>query len=306
MPYRPRSTLEQWRILQAVVDAGGYAQAAELLNKSQSSLNHAVAKLQSQLGVDLLEVKGRKAFLTDAGEVMLRRSRILTQQVEDLELLAANIDQGWEPEIHIAVELAYPRHYLNQALAAFYPISRGSRIKIIDSVITGTQEIILQHRADLVISGPPPKGYLGEPLYVTHFIPVTGNTNILATLDNIDQNELSQHLQLVIRDTADKPVDNAGWLRAEQRWTVDNFYQAIDILQMGLGFCWLPDFLVSKAVAKGQLMKLKLRQGNERLVPLSLITPKEDTLGPGSKQLRQLILAAHQKTQGVNECKKQT
>lgn len=108
MPYRPKSTLEQWRILQAVVDAGGYTQAAERLNKSQSSLNHAVSKLQSQLGVELLEVIGRKAQLTAAGEVMLRRSRILTQQIEDLELLADNLDKGWEPEIRIATELAYP------------------------------------------------------------------------------------------------------------------------------------------------------------------------------------------------------
>ncbi|EDP99496.1 transcriptional regulator, LysR family protein [Shewanella benthica KT99] len=48
---RAKSTLEQWRILQAVVDFGGDAQAAAVLNKSQSSLNHAVAKLQSQLGI---------------------------------------------------------------------------------------------------------------------------------------------------------------------------------------------------------------------------------------------------------------
>ena len=36
--FRPKSTLEQWRIFQAVVEFGGYAQAAEKLNKSQSSL----------------------------------------------------------------------------------------------------------------------------------------------------------------------------------------------------------------------------------------------------------------------------
>ena len=54
--FRPKSTLEQWRIFQAVVEFGGYAQAAERLNKSQSSLNHAVAKLQQTLGVALLEV----------------------------------------------------------------------------------------------------------------------------------------------------------------------------------------------------------------------------------------------------------
>ncbi|GBL03257.1 LysR family transcriptional regulator [Glaciecola sp. KUL10] len=107
--YRPKTTLEQWRILQAVVDYGGYAHAAEKLNKSQSSLNHAVAKLQSMLGVQLLEVIGRKAVLTEAGEVMLRRSRYLTQDVENLESLAININQDWEPEITLVVDLAYPK-----------------------------------------------------------------------------------------------------------------------------------------------------------------------------------------------------
>ena len=41
----PRITLEQWRCLVAVVDEGGYAQAAEALNKSQSSVTYAVQKL---------------------------------------------------------------------------------------------------------------------------------------------------------------------------------------------------------------------------------------------------------------------
>ena len=86
--FRPKSTFEQWRIFQAVVDCGGYAQAAEALNKSQSSLNHAVAKLQQSLGLALLEVRGRKAVLTPAGEIFLKRARQLSQQVEELENLA--------------------------------------------------------------------------------------------------------------------------------------------------------------------------------------------------------------------------
>lgn len=295
MPYRPKSTLEQWRILQAVVDAGGYAQAADLLNKSQSSLNHAVAKLQSQLGVELLEVIGRKAQLTPAGEVMLRRSRILTQQIEDLELLADNLDKGWEPEIRIATELAYPKPFLYQALQAFYPISRGSRVQIIDTVLTGTSEIIMQKKADLVITGVVPKGYLSEPLYVTRFIPVVGCQHPLASIDSLDQNELSQQLQIVIRDTAVRPQEHMGWLKAEQRWTVNNFHEAVDILQLGLGFCWLPDFVVNPQLENGQLCRLPLKQSTERLVPMSLLAPQEETLGPGSRQLRQLLLAAHQK-----------
>ena len=38
----PRISLEQWRCLAAVVEAGGYAQAAERLHKSQSSVTSAV------------------------------------------------------------------------------------------------------------------------------------------------------------------------------------------------------------------------------------------------------------------------
>lgn len=298
MPYRPKSTLEQWRILQAVVDAGGYAQAADLLNKSQSSLNHAVAKLQNQLGVELLAVVGRKAYLTPAGEVMLRRSRMLTQQIEDLELLAANIDMGWEPEIKLAVEIIYPREQLYQALSAFFPHSRGSRIQIIDTVITGTAEMIQHAKADLVIAANAviPKGFLGEPLITTQMVLVCAQQHPLASVPSLEADELSQHLQIVIRDTAEKPAENAGWLRAEQRWTVGNFYEALVILQQGLGFCWMPDFIAQPALQNGSLVRLRLNQSSERQIPLSLVVPKEDKLGPGGRRLRQHILTVHGKS----------
>src|SRR3989442_14716013 len=63
----PRITLEQWQALVAVVDAGGYAQAAERLHKSQSSVTYLVQKLESLLDVKVFEIKGRKAALTPAG-----------------------------------------------------------------------------------------------------------------------------------------------------------------------------------------------------------------------------------------------
>ncbi|HEX4596253.1 MAG TPA: LysR family transcriptional regulator, partial [Burkholderiaceae bacterium] len=47
----PKITLDQWRALMAVVDAGGYAQAAESLHKSQSAVTYAVQKLEAVLGV---------------------------------------------------------------------------------------------------------------------------------------------------------------------------------------------------------------------------------------------------------------
>ncbi|WP_199612029.1 LysR family transcriptional regulator [Flocculibacter collagenilyticus] len=291
--YRPKSTLEQWRILQAVVDFGGYAQAANALNKSQSSLNHAVSKLQQQLNVQLLEVKGRKAYLTSAGEVMLRRSRILTQDISDLELLAENIQQGWEPELVIAVELAYPKSYLFNALTKFYPESRGSRITIIDTVLTGTEEIIHAGQADIVISSSVPKGYLSEPLCNVTFVPVVGKNHPLASLSEIDSKMLAQDLQIVIKDTATQPVEKSGWLKSEKRWTVTNFEHAISILKTGLGFCWLPEHVIATKCSLQELKVLTLDKGGMRHGHLSLVYPKETMIGPGCSMLVQLILQEH-------------
>ena len=83
-----RTTLEQWRMLQAVVDHGGFAQAAAAIHKSQSTINHAVHKLQDQLGVPVLEVVGRKAQLTEAGALLLRRAELRALASEDPQLLA--------------------------------------------------------------------------------------------------------------------------------------------------------------------------------------------------------------------------
>lgn len=293
MLYRPKSTLEQWRIFQAVVDYGGYAQAAEALNKSQSSLNHAVAKLQQMLGVQLLEVRGRKAFLTPEGEVMLRRSRQLSQQINELEALADKMECGWEPEITISVEIIYPKLDLYQVLAAFLPDSRGCRINIVDNVITGTEDAIRDHQADIVIAGHIPKGYLGEYLCSVELVPVCAAGHPLLAMEQVEPNELAQHLQVVIRDTSANPSETGGWLKAEQRWTVGNLHEAKDILLSGIGFCWLPAHVVEAEIAKGQLGLLNLKGASKKVINLNLVAPRPDSLGPASKALCNLLLATH-------------
>lgn len=293
--YRHKTTLEQWRILQAVVDCGGYAHAAEHLNKSQSSLNHAVAKLQHQLGVELLEVRGRKAYLTQAGEVMLRRSRYITQNVEELEALAINIQQEWEPEINLAVDLAYPRKQLFDVLQHFLPESRGSRIRVQDTVLTGTEEVIMDKSADIVITLSVPKGFLGEPIGKVKFVAVCAPHHPLACTEQpIDPNALQQELQLVIKDTATSPIERQGWLKSELRWTVDQFDSAIGLLERGIGFCWLPEHEVLSMIQQENLVQLHIDGSSFRELTSYLVIPAPDNLGPGSQLLASLLLSSRE------------
>ncbi|EKE80797.1 LysR family transcriptional regulator [Idiomarina xiamenensis] len=290
--YRPKTTVEQWRILQAVVDHGGYAHAAEFLNKSQSSLNHAVAKLQQVLGIQLLEVRGRKAELTQAGQVMLRRSRQLTQTITDLEQLADNLTEGWEPEVRLAIEMVFDRTPLVPVLQEFEHASRGTRLTIEDTVLTGTLEHISEKTADVVITYHLPKGAIGEPLADFKLELVCHPNHPLAQHDEaFAQSELSQHLQIVIRDTALSPREEEGWLKAEQRWTVSHFDEALRLVKSGLGFCWLPPYITEQAIRDGQLKRLQLAGSSHRRGQLYLILPKGDNAGPCARRLAELILA---------------
>src|ERR1700684_1056331 len=105
MASAPRISLEQWRALQAVVDAGGYAQAAARLHKSQSAITYAVQKIEALLQVKIFELNGRKARLTGSREVLSRRARGLLEEAESHEGAGRTLAAGWESELKLAVEI---------------------------------------------------------------------------------------------------------------------------------------------------------------------------------------------------------
>ena len=178
-------TLEQWQALIAVVDQGGYAQGAESLRKSQSTLSYAIQKIEDQLGVTLFRMEGRKAKLTDTGEVLVRHARDLLNRAALTEELAIQYGEGAEPLIRLQVEAIFPESVIFEALKEFSQAQPQTRIELRQSVLSGTEEAILQRRADLVIGGRVPPGYTGEPLTTIEFIAVAGIQDMLLKNHNL-------------------------------------------------------------------------------------------------------------------------
>src|SRR5581483_11964226 len=159
-----RITLEQWQALVAVVDAGGYAQAAARLHKSQSSVTYLVHKLQALLDVKAFEIKGRKAALTPSGELLYRRARVLLDEATSLEKAAKSASAGWESEVRIAAEIVFPAWLLLKCLDEFNAESPHTRIEYYETVIAGTNEMLLSGRVDLAITATIAPGFAGTSL----------------------------------------------------------------------------------------------------------------------------------------------
>lgn len=284
--YRPKSTVEQWRIFQAVVDQGGYAQAAEVLNKSQSSLNHAVAKLQQGLGVALLEVKGRKAYLTPEGEVFLRRSRKLTQGIKELESLADILASGWEPILRLVVEASLPRQPLYQALADFSGRSRGCRIHLLEAQPAGCKAVVAKQAADMVFASRAFGGVTSLALTTTVYMPVCAPSHPLATFEEVSTHELETELELVLAEGSEP---EAGWEGTTQPWVINHLHDTLSLLRRGVGFAWLPQDVVTPLIEAGSLTQLPMASQILRKRFTHLILPRTTPLGPAASLLLTLI-----------------
>lgn len=286
----PKVSLEQWRALQAVVDYGGFAQAARRLHRSQSSVSYTVAKLQQQLGVPLLQIEGRKAHLTPAGEVLLRRARQLLGEAVELETLAHNLDQGWETEVRLVVDAAFPSGYLMRALKEFVPLSRGTRVQLNEVVLSGADEALLERRADLVIGAQVPQGFLGDPLLEVEFIAVAHRRHGLHQLGReLTHDDLRRQMQVVIRDSGLHVKRDTGWLGAEHRWSVTSLDKAVEALVNELGFGWVPLHQVRGHIEQGVLKPLPLREGQRRFATLYLIPGHPERIGPATQTLAKIL-----------------
>lgn len=288
-----RISLEQWRALIAVVDAGGYAQAAARLHKSQSAVTYAVKKLERLLGVDAFEIQGRKAILTATGQVLYRRARALLDEAAALEAAAATLAGGWEPQLRLAADIVFPTWLLLEVLVRFAGERPAMRIELLETVLGGTEDALAQRQADLVIGPIVPPGFVGDPLMRLRFVAVAAPSHPLHALGReLTYQDLRQHRQLVIRDSGLQRKRDSGWLGAEQRWTVSYKATSIRAACLGLGFAWYAEDMIREELATGALKPLPLREGGARYVELYLIFPDPDYAGPGARRLAEILRTA--------------
>ena len=280
----PRTAIEQWAVLAAVIDRGGFAQAARALHRSQSAISYTVARLQESLGVPLLSIQGRKAVLTPHGETLLRQARPLLQELTTLEDLAHSLQRGWESQLKLVVDVSFPRERLLRIVAELGAACPHTQLQLADAVLSGAEEAISAQSADLVVTSRVPPGYLGDFLLDVPFVAVAHPHHALFQLPHpLSAADLAHHTQVVVQDSGVVRPRDEGWLGAERRFTVSSMEASLAIVTAGLAFAWLPDHLVAPAIASGTARALPLASGASRRVALSVVLVHAAVAGPAAR-----------------------
>ena len=295
-----RITLDQWRAFVAVVEEGGYAKAAAALHKSQSSVTYAMQQIEAQLGVKAFRIEGRRAQLTPTGQSMYRRARYLLDEAASLEQSTLRLSAGWEAEVRVAVEVAFPTWLLLASLDKFGEEGPHTRVELIEIVFGHQTDTLASGQADLGIFGRVPAGYVGESLMRLRFVPVASPEHPLHRLGRpLTTRDLRKHRHLLVRESsAERPT--ATSLESTQRWTVGHLSTSIEAARAGYGFAWLPEEKIRTELQQGRLKPLPLRDGGDRFEDLYLIFADREHAGPATLRLAQIL-----REMTAKECKRE-
>jgi DNA-binding transcriptional LysR family regulator len=158
------TTLDQWEVLQAVVQLGSFAAAADRMNRSQSTISYAISRLQEQFEVPLLEVKGRKAQLTETGKALLTEVEPLLTGFRTIEEKASALGARPEAEMRLSVDSLFPEERLFAALGQLAQMYPHVHPTLRHGAFLVPAEEFSAFRADLCITAFPARDHLTQPL----------------------------------------------------------------------------------------------------------------------------------------------
>ena len=266
------TTLDEWQILHAVVHLGGFAPAATQLNRSQSTISYAIARLQERLGIKLLEVKGRRAHLTEAGRGLLADAEPHLAGFHQLEQRARSIASGGASEIRLSVDSIFPTDRLFATLAKFTRQFPAVYPKLRQAVFLSAEEEFTARAADICVAALISREYPAKPILEIRMLAVARLDHPLHCLRRLlSVGDLNRQTIVTIEGVSATVPKRQPRSPAQRFVSASTIDAAIDAVRSGFCFGWLPVYRIQPYLDSGELVPLPMPVGGAREVRLNII-----------------------------------
>ena len=114
--------LRAMRVFTRVIDAGGFAKAAQALDIAPAVATRLVAELEEHLGARLINRTTRRLALTDVGEDYLERVRNILSEIDDAEAVAGIATAEARGRLSVLAPPGFAVHQLAKSLPRFHAL----------------------------------------------------------------------------------------------------------------------------------------------------------------------------------------
>ena len=126
-----------------------FTRASEELNVAQSSVSYQIHELERVLKVRLVEVVGRRVYLTDAGEHLFARATALLNDLENLEREMAEYGQGTFGRLRLGATHTIGGYALPPVLAEFHAAHPQIDLHLVIDNVRTIEQMLLDRTIDL-------------------------------------------------------------------------------------------------------------------------------------------------------------
>lgn len=142
--------LRQLRTFQAIAETGSFTKAAQRVHLTQAAVSAQIKGLEGEAGTPLFSRINKKVYLTEAGEVLLKRVERILREHDDALFELAELGQAGRGRLRIGTASTMASHHpLPKILAevkrehprAQITVVRGTSDEIVSKILSGDLDL---------------------------------------------------------------------------------------------------------------------------------------------------------------------
>lgn len=149
------ATLHQLQVFEAIARSGSFTRAAEELFLTQPTVSQQMKQLTKVVGLPLFEQVGKRLYLTEAGQEVLKVYRDISERLSQMEMTLADLKGLKQGNLRLAV-ITTAKYFVPRLLGPFRHRYPGINISL---QVTNRQQVLerlSKNLDDLYIIGQPP------------------------------------------------------------------------------------------------------------------------------------------------------
>ena len=243
-----------------VAENNSFTKAARQLGYSQSTVSFQIKQLEDELGCLLFERINHTISITEKGKELLEYAQKISRMTEEFnqQLSEATMPVG---SIHILAPDSICEDMMNNNYKEFHEKYHGISLKFTTADTIEMKNMLDRNMADLMLT-------LDEHIYQSDYV-IAKEEPVAMHFVTGAKSPYAKFKKLSIKDIANLPFilteENAGYRRALEKELAKNSLDIqpileigrtdviINVLSLGIGISFLPDFVTKRAFSEGKL-----------------------------------------------------
>jgi DNA-binding transcriptional LysR family regulator len=240
-------TLNQLQVFMEVVEKNSFTLAANSINMTQSAVSHAIASLEAELGVTLLERDRKGIGLTEVGRQVWQHAREIMIQAENIRQKTAAARGLAKGRIRLGTFPSTSARLLPGIIREFQQRYPGIEIVLFEGTDFEVHGWIINRAVDLGFVTLPAEGIETMPIAQDAMLVIMASSNPLSTAKKLTLKQLANEPFIMFKDPHDTAIQT---LFHKNKVEFHPKYEALAnptvlaMVQEGLGVAIVPELIL--------------------------------------------------------------